>query len=67
MIQIDARGYSCPEPVLRLKRVIDTSDEIELLVDNQTSAKVCGRYARSKGFSVDVRSIGRNYVLEIRK
>jgi len=57
-MQVDARGYSCPEPVIRLKRVIDDYNEIDLLVDNQTSAKVCSRFAQAKGFSVEMRRDG---------
>ena len=51
---IDACGLSCPEPVLKLKQVIDGADEIELLVDSQVCVEICSRFARSKGFSVSV-------------
>ena len=37
-----------------LKQVIDTADEIELLVDNRASLENCSRFARSKGFDVSV-------------
>lgn len=65
--KVDACGYSCPEPVIRLKRVIDKHDEIDLLVDNRTSTEICGRFARSKGFTVDTRREDDIYILEIRK
>ena len=51
---VDACGLSCPEPVLKLKKVIDGADEIELLVDSQACVENCSRFARSKGFSVSV-------------
>lgn len=51
---VDARGLSCPEPVLKLKQVIDAENEILLLVDNRASVENCGRFARSKGFDVSV-------------
>ena len=67
MIQIDARGYSCPEPVLKLKQAAQGHSQIDLLVDNQTSVKICSRFALSKGFSVSVRGDGRDYVVELRR
>lgn len=51
---VDACGLSCPEPVLRLKQVIDTADEIELLVDSQVCVENCTRFAQSKGFCISV-------------
>jgi len=51
---LDARGLSCPEPVIRLKKVIDGADEIELLVDNQACVDNCRRFAQSKGFRAKV-------------
>jgi len=51
---LDACGLSCPEPVIKLKQVIDGADEIELLVDSQVCVENCSRFARSKGFGVSV-------------
>jgi len=51
---VDARGLSCPEPVIRLKQVIDGADEIEVLVDSQVCVDNCSRFAKSKGFRVTV-------------
>ena len=51
---VDACGLSCPEPVLKLKQVIDSADEVELLVDSQICVENCSRFAESKGFNVSV-------------
>ena len=51
---VDACGLSCPEPVLKLKQVIDDANEIELLVDSQVCVENCTRFANSKGFSASV-------------
>jgi len=51
---VDACGLSCPEPVLKLKQVIDSADEVELLVDSQVCVENCTRFAASKGFTVSV-------------
>lgn len=52
--QIDARGLSCPQPVLltvsKLKDI--RSGEIEVLVDNETSKENVTRAALAQGWSV---------------
>jgi len=73
MIVIDARGLSCPEPVIRLKRVINgcdvtRCDEIRLLVDNPISLETCSRFAASAGFSAQETGLGEGvFALDLRK
>jgi len=46
----DARGLSCPEPVLRARRAMQRlapGDEVAVLVDNATSRENVLRAARS--------------------
>lgn len=64
---VDALGLSCPEPVLKLKQVIDGANEIELLVDSQVCVENCTRFARSKGFSVSVNGGSGQYTMTLRK
>ena len=64
---IDARGLSCPEPALKLKREIDGADEIELLADNQACVENCGRLARSRGFRVSVSGGSGQYTMTLTK
>ena len=66
-IVVDAYGLSCPEPLLKLKKVIGTAEDIELLVDCQTCVDTCGDYARSKGFNVAVDADGGKYTLTLTK
>ena len=51
---VDARGLSCPQPVLlamaRMKSKV--SGEIEVIVDNQVSRENVSRAARSQGWEV---------------
>jgi tRNA 2-thiouridine synthesizing protein A len=50
---VDARGLSCPLPVLKAKEAIEKGDEkIEVLVDNNTALENVTRLAKSKGFAV---------------
>ena len=64
---VDACGLSCPEPVLKLKQVIDSSTEIELLVDSQVCVENCTRFAESKGFTVAVNGKPGLYTMTLTK
>jgi len=64
---VDACGLSCPEPVLKLKQVIDSSTEIELLVDSQVCVENCTRFAESKGFNVAVNGKPGLYTMTLTK
>ena len=58
---IDARGLSCPEPVLMAKKAIDANSnlqEITVIVDNEASMENVSRFLTSKAFSVEVFSEG---------
>lgn len=52
-IAVDARGLSCPEPVLAAKRAIERagSGEVAVLVDTVTSRENVKRYAENAGWS----------------
>jgi TusA-related sulfurtransferase len=64
---VDACGLSCPEPVLKLKQVINGADEIELLVDSQVCVDNCSRFAESKGFCVSVNGGNGQYAMTLTK
>ena len=51
---IDARGLSCPQPVLMTLDEIKTgkADEIIVRVDNETSKENVSRAAKSRGWAV---------------
>ena len=61
---VDARGLSCPQPVLltldEIKKV--SQGEIEILVDTDTSKENVSRAAESKGWAIkDVKEEGEGY------
>ena len=64
---VDACGLSCPEPVLKLKQVIDSSKEIELFVDSQICVENCSRFAESKGFNISVNGGAGLYTMTLTK
>lgn len=49
---IDARGLSCPEPVLLTKRSIASENHITVLVDTEVSRENVTRFLKDQGFSV---------------
>lgn len=65
---IDARGLSCPQPVIMLKKVLDAKpDSCELLVDNRTAVENTTRYAENAGYKVTVAQKDDEYHLSIVK
>ncbi len=68
--KIDARGLSCPQPVLMTLDEIKAgkTSEIEILVDTDTSKENVSRAATSQGWEVTDVSEGCNeYKITIRK
>ena len=67
---IDARGLSCPQPVLMTMDTIKNLEkgEILVLVDTDTSKENVSRAAESRGWQVkDVRAEGEGYRISIGK
>ena len=67
---VDARGLSCPQPVLMTLDEIKKADkgEIEILVDTDTSKENVSRAAFSQGWRVkDVQEEGEGYRISIAK
>jgi tRNA 2-thiouridine synthesizing protein A len=66
--QIDARGISCPQPVLMTKKGLEESPEgIQVLVDNNTAKANVSRFAKNAGYKVEVSEENEDYVLTMRK
>ncbi len=52
---IDARGRSCPEPVIMTKNAIDNNEtDLEVLVDTNVAVENITRFVKSKGFNITV-------------
>lgn len=68
MIQVDARGLSCPQPVLLTKKAMEqSSDSYSVIVDNETAMQNVQRFMTSKGYSVKIDSLESDYVLKASK
>lgn len=68
MKQLDARGLSCPEPVILIRKAMATGeDRYEMVVDNITSKENVTRYAEHQGYQVTVTQQGEEYFMVMTK
>lgn len=51
---VDARGLSCPQPVILTKKALAQSDEIITIVDNEVASVNVSRMVQKAGGNVDV-------------
>ena len=66
--KIDARGRSCPEPVLMTKKALQGNPEkLEVIVDNVTARENVTRFAKSSGYKVQVSQKESDYILDLSK
>ena len=66
--KVDARGLSCPQPVILAKNAIDKGAfPIEVTVDSKTSWENVSRMAESKGCTVSTREENGEYFLTLDK
>ncbi|NLL82144.1 MAG: preprotein translocase subunit TatB [Tissierellia bacterium] len=63
---IDARGRSCPEPVIMTKNALEAdSNGIQVLVDTHVAVENITRFAEGKGYKVDVKENMEDYQIDI--
>ena len=68
MTTVDARGYSCPEPVIMLRKAMMKKDvAYTVLVDNAASKENVTRYAEHEGYTVSAREANGEYTLTMKK
>lgn len=66
---IDARGRSCPEPVIMTKNALDENPEenFDILVDIEVAVENVKRFAINKGYEVDIEDNKDYFILHIQK
>ena len=68
MTTVDARGYSCPEPVIMLRKAMLTKENgYVIMVDNTVSRENVTRFAEHQGYKVSVAEKGGEYTLTLSK
>ena len=67
---IDARGLSCPQPVILLRAKIKEIEKgtVTILVDNETAKENVVRAAENRGWAVDkIEMVDEDYQITLRK
>ena len=68
MTALDARGLSCPEPVIMIQKAMKTKEAAYvMMVDNHASKENVTRFAEKKGYTVTITENAGEYTLEMRK
>lgn len=68
MTTVDARGLSCPEPVIMTRKALMTNEaEYVIMVDNTASRENVTRFAEHQGYAVTVNEENGAYSLTLRK
>lgn len=65
MKEVDARGLSCPAPVLQTKAVLEEAplEEIKVVVDNAASQQNVERFLKSQGFETALAEEGKDFTI----
>lgn len=68
-MMVDARGLSCPQPVIVTRNAMKKVDEgpIEVLVETGTSRDNVSRMARKEGWQVDIQEVEDGFKLVLDK
>jgi tRNA 2-thiouridine synthesizing protein A len=67
VIEVDVRGFSCPVPVVKTKKAMETNPgkELTVLVETAVSRENVSRLARNQGYSINVESVDDEYKLTL--
>ena len=67
---IDARGQSCPIPVVMVQEAVKKQngpDKLQVMVDAKVCVENITRFADSQGYKVDVEENGGEYTMTLTK
>ena len=68
MKTVDARGLSCPEPVIRTKNALASGEKAyTVMVDNVTARENVSRFAMHQGYQVCWKEDGEDFILTLEK
>lgn len=66
---LDARGLTCPMPVLMVQKEVKKSapKQLSVTVDDRCAVENITRFAQSQGYEVTVKADGDEFTLELKK
>jgi tRNA 2-thiouridine synthesizing protein A len=67
MAEVDARGFSCPIPVVKTKKAMDESpgEILTVLVETAVSRENVSRLAEGRGYSIKAEEVSGEYRLTL--
>ena len=67
MNTLDARGYSCPEPLIMTKAALEKGLPLVVMVDSMTPVNNITRFATNAGYKVSHKTVGEDFEITISK
>ena len=67
MIEVDARGLSCPEPVVRTKKAFEKNNSFSVLVDNETAKENVVRFCNNMKAKATISNIDDGWKIDVSK
>ena len=68
MKEIDAKGYTCPQPIMMMVNAIKKEKQIEIIVDNETAKENILRTAKDRGWKVlSIKETDDNFCIKIER
>ena len=66
-MEVDARGFSCPIPVVRTKKAMDENpeDTLMVLVETAVSKENVSRLAENRGYTVEAEEVSGDFRLTL--
>lgn len=67
-MEVDARGLSCPQPIIETKKAVDkNAAHITVLVDNISAKENVSRFAKAMKYAVAVKDTPYGWELDLEK
>lgn len=67
-MEIDARGLSCPQPIIETKKAVDKKvTSLSVLVDNIAAKENVSRFAKVMKYDVTVKETEYGWKLDLKK
>ncbi|MCX7679888.1 MAG: sulfurtransferase TusA family protein [Spirochaetes bacterium] len=64
MVKIDARGLSCPQPVVMVQNATNANiRELEVIVNTVVSKENVMRYLSKKGYHISIKEEGDDFII----
>ena len=67
MKQIDARSLGCPKPVILIKKALEETDNVSILVDNEIARDNVRRFGENGGYDVTILENSKGIELFLKK